>query len=169
MRNVILYIATTLDQFIAGPNDELDWLFSPDDFNTEDFTSTVDTVLLGRRTYEVMLKFGQTHYEGMHNFVFSHSLPHQKMVEVVRTPVADFVSQLKKSEGKSIWLVGGSEINTILLNAGLVDELILTVHPIYLNKGIPLFKPFDQNLHLSLLNSKSYPNGAVMLHYAVKK
>ena len=166
MRKVILYIATTLDHFIAGPNHELDWLFSPEEFNTEEFIATVDTVLLGRKTYEVMLSFGQTHYEGMQNFVFSKTLSAQPFVEIVDKPIIDFVSQLKKTEGKTIWLVGGSEINTALMTAGLIDELILTVHPIYLGKGIPLFKPFEQNIKLTLLSSEPNPNGAVTLHYA---
>lgn len=119
MRNLVLYIANSLDNFIARESHAIDWLFSPDDFGDEftDVMSGIDTVLIGRKTYDVMRSFGETHYEGKRNIVFSRTLSSSALIEVVRGDAVSFVQSLKAEQGKDIWLVGGGELITLLLQS----------------------------------------------------
>lgn len=168
MRKLILYIANSLDNFIARENSQIDWLLPPDDFGVSDFIKSIDTVLIGRKTYEVMLEFGETHYKGRRNIVFSRSLKSNDVIEVVSSDVASFVRELKAESGKDIWLVGGGELITQLLNAKLIDEFFFALHPILLGKGVPMFLPHDVQTNLELISAKTFPNHAMMLHYRAK-
>ena len=168
MRKVTLYIASSLDSFIARPNGGLDWLFSPDgeDYGYEAFVSSVDTVLMGYKTYEVVRGFGVANpYPEQKSYVFTRDKnrlpdPH---VEFVTEDIPGFVRNLKEQPGKTIWLVGGGQINTILLNAGLIDEILLFIQPTVLGIGLPLFAPSSVTTSLELQSSKIYPSGMVHL------
>lgn len=170
MRNLVLCIANSLDNFIARENHAIDWLFPPDAFSEAftHFESSIDTVLIGRKTYEVMLRFGETHYEGKRNIVFSRTLSSNALIEVVRGDVVSFVRSLKSEQGKGIWLVGGGELITLLLEAELIDEFVFCLHPILLGKGVPMFLPHATQTDLDFLSSTAFENGAVMLHYRRK-
>ena len=171
MRKVILYIAASLDGYIARPDGRIDWLeneaykIEGEDFGYSSFLQTIDTTLMGHSTYKVILGFDTPFpYPDKKNYVFSHSeLPDTEYVQFISTNVAEFVKKLKQSPGKDIWLIGGSQLNTLLLNAALIDEIILTYIPIILGKGIPLFASGASEKLVQLKQSKNFSNGFVQL------
>ncbi|MGX4600335.1 dihydrofolate reductase family protein [Faecalimicrobium sp. JNUCC 81] len=172
-RKVILYIAMSLDGYIARKNGDIDWLCGdgsePDsDFGYNEFYKNIDTVILGRTTYDQVvneLSVGVWPYEGIDSFVFtSKDTKDNKYVKFIKEDICDFVKDLKKKEGKDIWVVGGAELIRHLTEVNLIDEYIITVIPTILGEGIPLFKEGSKELKLKLKESKVY-NGAVMIHY----
>ena len=172
MRKVTLYTAASLDGLIAGPNDELDWLDAAgeaDDYGYLEFYESIDTTLMGHATYKVTTGFGEVPSQYKANYVFTRGpLPVAgEHVEFVAGDIADFVRKLKERPGQDIWLVGGGQINTVLLNAGLIDEIILTVFPIVLGHGIPLFAPGAKRSGFRTLSCQSYPTGVIQWHMAL--
>ena len=138
MRRVKLLVATSLDGHFAGKDEELDWLFSDQDYGMAAFYTSVDTVLLGRKTFDIGVKLGQIGYRDKVNYVFSRKKrkkEHEHVHWVSKDPV-DFVKSLKKEEGADIWLVGGGEIFGRLLDGGVVDEILVAMHPIIMGEGI---------------------------------
>jgi dihydrofolate reductase len=170
MRNVVHCVAMSLDAYIAGPGGEVDWLFMDQDYGMTEFFSSVDTALIGRKTFEFMLGQGARSYPGLANFVFSRTLPADDHPEVnlVSENAAAVVAQLRAGPGKDIWLVGGGELFRSLLDADLVDELILAVHPIVLGRGIPLLPGSERPTHLDFKGAQPYETGLVTLHYGVQ-
>lgn len=171
MRKVILFIATSLDGYIAGASDNIDWLFTDQDYGYTDFYRNIDTVLMGRRTYEVSLSLGEYPYEGTQGFVFSRTLTgdrpsHPHPVQFVSGDVAQFIQQLKHQLGKDIWLVGGAAIIQLCLEYDLIDEFVISVHPILLGEGIALWRsPFTAR-SLQLQKYQSFKTGLVQLTYS---
>ncbi|MFD1140358.1 dihydrofolate reductase family protein [Larkinella insperata] len=167
MRNVKLFIATSLDHFIAGPNGEIDWLFTDGDFGYSAFMETVDTTLMGNETFKLTASFGDFPYKSLTNYVFTRNsdAPEEPYVNFVSGDIAAFVAELKQQPGKDIFLVGGGQINTLLLEAGLIDELQVFIHPIILGQGIPLFRPTKKMHAWQLVESRSFERGLVELHY----
>ena len=165
MRKVRLFIAASLDGFIAREDGGIDWLFSDADYGYAQFYDSIDAVLVGRKTYEQARGFEPKPFGGKKVYVFTRS-PGKDDVEYVRDP-AGFVRKLVRMQGKDIWLVGGAEIITPLLNAGLVHEIILSIHPVILGRGIPLFRDIEEQHDLRLTGSTVYPSGLVQLRYEV--
>src|SRR3989338_6215947 len=134
MRKIRLFIACSLDGFIARKDGSIDWLFTGD-YGYKKFYDSVDTVLMGRKTYELGLTFNE-HNKGKRAIVFTTRKNLKKFpnVEFVSDAVP-FTRKLKKGKGNSIWLVGGGEIVSVLLGNGLVDEMQIFVHPIVLGNG----------------------------------
>ncbi|GAB3274307.1 dihydrofolate reductase family protein [Larkinella harenae] len=167
MRNVKLFIATSLDGYIAGPNGEIDWLYTDGDFGYKAFMETVDTTLMGNETYKLIEGFGDFPYKAQTNYVFTRTPKAQQApyVEFISTDPAAFVSQLKQQDGKAIFLVGGGQINALLLEAGLIDELQVFIHPITLGRGIPLFQPTEKPHYWQFVESRSFERGLTELHY----
>ncbi|WP_234735925.1 dihydrofolate reductase family protein [Tellurirhabdus bombi] len=170
MRKVKLFIATSLDNYIAGPNGEIDWLFTEGDFGYDAFLKTIDTTLMGNETYKLSQGFGEFPYKGLKNYVFTRQTNHPEKPEVdfVSGDIVAFVQALKQQEGKDIFLVGGGQINATLLEAGLIDELQVFVHPILLGNGIPLFQPTHNRHYWQFVECKSYEPGLVELHYVAE-
>ena len=131
MRQLQLYIAASLDGYIAGPNGEIDWLDAggDPDYGYGDFYDSIDTTLMGRATYEITQTVEEFPYPDKANYVFTRNpdLSDTEHVRFISSDIAAFVRQLKEQAGKNIWLVGGGQINTIMLNEDLVDGIILTV------------------------------------------
>jgi dihydrofolate reductase len=168
MRKIKLFIASSMDGFIAKEDGNVDWLYTDGDYGYSSFYKTVDTVLMGMNTYRQALGFGEYPYKGKKGFVFTRTLSGKdRNVEFVSDPVA-FTKKLLSSGGKDIWLVGGSEINTLFLRNGLIDELILSVHPVYLGKGIPLFRT-EEPVWFRLISSVPYKKGLMQLRYEIVK
>lgn len=171
MRKVILYIAASLDGYIASPDGSVEWLPTPppgEDYGYADFLATADAALLGRTTYEQVLMFGEWPYPTLTNYVFSRKPPTGLLdpsVQFVSTNPADFVAELRQQPGGTIWLVGGSTLASPLLAARLVDELMLFVVPRLLGAGIPLWRPQDHPQPLQLLHTHTWPDGMALLHY----
>jgi dihydrofolate reductase len=171
MRKIVLFIATSIDGFIAGKDGDTSWLFTEGDFGYNAFYKSIDTTLMGYNTYYFIRHFAQFPYPDKKNYVFSRKqrLPDENPVEFVFSDVVDFTRKLKKQEGKNIWLVGGGQINSILLNADLIDQMIISVHPVALGNGIKLFR--DESLkkfRFNLVNHEVFPRGLVQLTYENK-
>jgi dihydrofolate reductase len=168
MGKIQLYIASSLDGYIARDSGEVDWLFSDRDYGYTEFLAQIDTVLMGNKTYQQLLGFGEYPYSGKTAFVFSRTLAGQKdeRVEFIGGKLQDFVQGLQKTSTGNIWLVGGSEIIYDFLKHGLIDEFILSIHPVILGSGIPLIVR-DRTLFtkLELQDVKTYNTGLVQLSY----
>jgi len=183
MRKVTLGLANSLDNFIARKDGGFDWLHWSKEVAqiSAKFMKTVDTLLIGRKTYDGMLRYGQTSYPGAQNYVFTRSkktvaalkknLATKKAdqnVEVISEDVARFVGKLKRKKGKGIVVFGGGELAKSLFEAGLIDEVVLNIHPILLGSGIPLFHEMRQQIDLELLNCKVLEGGYLAVTYRVK-
>ena len=135
------------------------------------FYKTIDTVLWGRKTYDIAL--GMSGGTGMgskiKNYVFTHNPPAKghKKVEFVNEPIKDFAARLRKQEGKDIWIMGGGGVIASFLDAGEIDEFIIHVIPTFIGEGIPLIEPRHRTVGLELLDSHAYEDGVVKLHYRV--
>lgn len=166
MRKIILNLAVSLDGFIAGPNGEYDWCFTDADYGLTDFIASLDATLMGRKTYEIVEQF-EPPYPTLTNYVFSTSLytsPYSNVV-FVNDDIVSFAKKLITQPGKNIWLYGGAEMIDPLVRENLVDEFILSVHPVLLGDGIPLFRKHTQRINLTLKESIKYPSGLVQLIY----
>ena len=171
MRRVKYFVAMSLDAFIAGPEGEVDWLFMDQDYGMKEFYSSIDTVLMGRKTYEFGLSHGARSYPGVTNIVFSRTLEASEYPEVtvVTAEVGETIEGLRYGEGKDIWLVGGGQIFRAALRAGCVDDVIVAVHPILLGDGIPLLPATAEVTHLELTQTTPYDTGLVTMWYRVKQ
>lgn len=171
MRKVILYSACSLDNFIAKKDGTVDWLFTDNHYGYYDFYATIDTILMGNKTYEQVLSFGGDFpYKNKKNFVFTRNTEKisDKNVVFIAAKIESFVQQLKQHKGKDIWLVGGGQINTLLLNAGLVDEMVLSIHPTILGEGIALFEGAPIHTDFVLTKCETFPSGLVQLFLKAK-
>lgn len=167
MRKVILFIASSLDSYIARTSGAVDWLFTDQDCGYADFLAGVDTVLMGRRTYEQAPSFGEYPYKGIQCFVFSRTRGGERdeYVMFISGDLASFVKRLKSGIGKNIWLVGGSEIIQSFMSYDLIDEFVISVHPIILGDGIPLFRAPLPMRKLSFQKCRAFDTGLVQLTY----
>jgi len=174
MRKIKYHIATTLDGFIAREDGSFDFFVMEGDHATDYLTSlaTYDTVIMGRRTYDVGLKVGVTDpYPNMATYVFSRSLEESPnpRVKVVANDVETTVQRLKEQPGTDIYFCGGGDLATTLFAAGLIDEVLIKLNPVLLGSGIPLAPRLRDATHLDLLSTKVYRNGVVLLHYAIRR
>jgi dihydrofolate reductase len=172
MRKLFIYIACSLDGYIAKPNDDLSFLDvaakEGEDYGYADFISTIDTVIVGRKTYDwVMTQVGE--------------FPHAKDKEcyvITRTPRAsegnlnfydgdlkELIQKLKSKQGENIFCDGGSEVIKILLDAELVDEMIIFFMPIMVGTGTRLFRDGIPEKRVYLVTAKAYETGVVRVHY----
>ena len=173
MRKIILQLAVSLDGFIEGPNGEFDWCFTDQDYGMSAFFKRIDSVFMGRKSYELasaMESEAPPGFPKMKEFVFSNTLDQVKEgVVIVNGDIKKKVVKIKKEKGKDIWLFGGAELISSLMNLQLVDEFILAVHPVVLGSGKPLFKEIAERTWLTLTDNKVYDNGLVFLTYTVKE
>jgi dihydrofolate reductase len=172
MRKVTFGGANSLDNFIARKDSAVDWLMWCDEAAAvmAAYWKTIDTILWGRKTYEVALKSGHASNGGMKNYVFSRTLKpsSDKTVEIVAEDAAAFVRKLKNQPGKDICVMGGGELARSLFEAGVIDEIGFSIHPVLLGSGIPLFHPMQRQIDLELLECKTFKNGCVHVMYRVK-
>ncbi|HEX8141437.1 MAG TPA: dihydrofolate reductase family protein [Pyrinomonadaceae bacterium] len=172
MRKVTFRVANSLDNYIAREDGSVDWILHSDDANSSlaDFWKTIDTVLWGRKTYDIV-KGRMPAYTDVKNYVFSRTLKESadKGVEIVNGDAVDFVRNLKNQEGKAIFVMGGGELAKSLFEGDLIDEVGVNIHPILLGSGIPLFHEMKGQINLKLLECTSLKNGCVLLSYRVKR
>jgi len=171
MRKVVLYIAASVDGFIAKNDGSIDWLEADVDFGDigfEEFTKTIDTVLMGRKTYEQILNFEEWHYKEQDCHLFSRSpveIRSPRTFAVSKKP-GEFVNGLKIRPGKDIWLLGGGDLNHAFLNEDLIDEIMLFIQPVFLGCGIGLFGMETCGVkNFNLVETRSFDNGFVFLRY----
>lgn len=173
-RTVIVHIATSVDGFIAGPGGDLEWLTSrpaPEGFyGMGAFEKTIDTKVLGRKTYDISLGLGAKFDPKSPTIVFSRRPPPDDVpsgVEFVNAPIAEFVARLRQQPGKNIWLMGGGDIIASFLDAGAIDEFVVSVVPVLIGEGIPLLAPRHRHVPLQLQSVERFDDGLVQLHYQV--
>ncbi len=175
MRKVTYGGGNSLDNYLAGPGDAIDWLRWSDDaakISAESFKG-VDTMLLGRKTFEFAQRMGggPPLPAGVSTYVFSRtltSLPAEAKAELVSNDAAEFVGGMKSQVGGDILVMGGGELGGVLLEAGLVDEIGLSVHPILLGSGTPVFPKLSRRLELELIEARQIASECVLLRYRVK-
>lgn len=174
MKKLKLYIACSFDHYIARSNGDVSWLELPEyaiegeDYGYQKFIDGIGTTIMGHTTYKIIQGFDIPFpYSDKKNYVFSrdHSFQNDENVEYVKEEIAPFVRRLKLSKGKDIWLIGGGQINQLLLNYNLIDEMIITIMPIMLGHGVKLFHGVVKEKKLNLIDSKHYPNGVLQLKY----
>lgn len=173
MRKILLQLAVSLDGYIEGPNGEFDWCFTDQDYGMSDFFKRIDSVFYGRKSYELVLSMESEAPPGfpkLKEYVFSNSLARVREGAVlVKDDIESQVEQIKNEKGKDIWLFGGAELISSLINLQLVDEIILAVHPVILGAGKALFKDINERTWLTLTDHTIYPDGLVFLTYLIKK
>ena len=170
MRRIRYSVAVSLDGYIAGPNGEIDWIIMDPDIDFAAIYAQFDTILVGRRTFEPMVRAGRATIPGMKTFVFSSTLRQQDHpdVSVIGENAEETVAALRAAPGKDIWLFGGGELFRRLLEAGLVDTVEVAVIPVLLGGGISLLPPTSKRTTLQLTGHRIYTTGIVMLEYAVR-
>lgn len=168
MRKVILNLAVTLDGYIEGPNGEYDWCLTDHDYGMSAFHERIDTILMGSNSFKMLVRFGDP-YPEYKLIVASSSLEahNYKNVTVVRSDIAEYVKKLISEPGKDIWLWGGARLFHTLLEHKVVHELMLSIHPLLLGSGLPLYPALKDRKTLKLTNSITYPSGLVQLYYSV--
>jgi dihydrofolate reductase len=172
LRTVTFGVGNSLDNFIARKDHAVDWLLWTEEVAavTAEFWKTIDTVVMGRKTYEVALRSGTSSYPGVKNYVFSRTTrasPDEK-VEIIPEEATAFLRRLKNQPGKGVCVLGGGELAKSLFEADLIDEIGLNIHPVLLGSGIPLFLPMQRRVDLELLECKTFSNGCVLVRYRVK-
>jgi dihydrofolate reductase len=173
-RRIIVHIAASADGYIAGPGGDLEWLTSrpaPKGFyGINAFMKTVDSMVMGRETYEAGLRLGGTFDPRRATYVFSRKEPPASVprgVEFVSGDVAEFVRRLRERPGKDIWLMGGGELIASFLDAGAIDEFVVSVVPVFIGDGIPLIARRPRHVPLELVSTERFEDGLVQLRYRV--
>jgi dihydrofolate reductase len=184
MRKVTLGLANSLDNYIARKDGGYDWIQWNDEVAemSAKFMKTVDALLIGRKSYEAMLGFGQTSFPGAKNYVFTRSkrkaaalkkklagTKAEKKVQIVSEDATEFVRRLKKKRGRVIVVFGGGALAKSLFEADLIDEVILNIHPVLLGSGIPLFYEMKRQINLELIDHKVLKGSCLAVTYRVKR
>lgn len=171
MRTVTFGCANSLDNFIARPDGAVDWLRWSSEAGAlmEELWRTIDTVVMGRKTYEAAVAAGMPAYPGVRSYVVSRTLRQEAhpAVTIVASDGAEFVRGLKAEEGGGICVMGGGVLGHSLLEAGLIDEIGANIHPVLLGAGVPLFHPQRRQVDLELRECRVLPGGCVYVLYRV--
>lgn len=173
MRKIKLYIASSIDGYIANLDGSLDWLsdypITPElNYGYDKFFESVDTVIMGGKTYRDILNMDVIYpYESKMSYIITRNQINnsKENIQFVTDNIIKTVSNLKEKQGKGIWLVGGGELISMLLNYDLVDEMIITYIPTLLGDGVPLFPKSKKESNWKLINSQSYDDGVLTVEY----
>ncbi|MDQ6786222.1 MAG: dihydrofolate reductase family protein [Acidobacteriota bacterium] len=177
MRKIILALAVSLDGYIARENGAVNWLKTEDlteaAGESSKFFKSVDTIFLGRKTYEKGLEMtggDMKMYGDVKLYVFTRTTQtsEHENLQFVSENAEEFVKDLKRQSGKNIWLMGGGDLAKTFFEENLIDEIILGIQPTILGFGIPLFLPRDKQIDLELTNVKTRNSGSVQISYRVK-
>lgn len=176
MKKVIVYIASSLDGYIAKPGDDLGFLKlvekPGEDYGYTEFTSGIDTIILGRKTYDWVAKnLGTSHYDkgGKDIYVITGTeRPSTGRTTFYTGDLRELVRRLKNEKGKNIYCDGGAALVDALLKNDLVDEMVISVIPVLVGDGIRLFKAGRPEQLLELVDAKTFDTGLVQLHYRRK-
>jgi dihydrofolate reductase len=170
-RKVILFIAASLDGFIAKPNDDLEFLSIVEeegqDYGYFEFVNSIDTVIMGRRTYDwVMSQVSEFPHADKKTFIITRTpKPDIGNIRFYTGDLEELINQLKQEQGKNIFIDGGAEIVNLLMKERLIDDYIISIIPIFVGDGIKLFQEGIPEQKLKLISTKSFPKGLVQLHY----
>lgn len=177
MKKVILNLAVSLDGFIEGPNGEVDWCIMEADMGFDAFVDSVDTLFYGRVSYDAWGNYQpeaqapeseQKVWQSIHaknKFVFTHQQRTDSRATFIDKDIAAKVKEIKLQGGKDIWLYGGASLIQSFIQAGLIDAYRISVHPVVLGSGKPLFEAMKQRLSLTLTGTRVFRSGVVELSY----
>ncbi len=170
MPEVKLFIAMSVDGFIADRDGGVDWLFTDGDYGYTAFFDSVETLIMGRRTYERVLGFGEWPYGEKATYVFTRGAPGEDHphVRFFSGEARSLVEELRERTSGDIWLVGGAALVSTFRELHLIDEYILSVHPVLLGDGVPLFERPQPRENLRLREEIAFQSGLVQLRYAVE-
>ena len=175
-RKVIVHIATSADGYIARPDGDLEWLTSrpaPEGFyGMNAFMKSIDTMVIGRKTYEASLRLGAKFDSRNRSIVFSRRARPADApagVEFVSGEIGPFVRRLREQSGKDIWLMGGGELIASFLDEQAIDEFVISVAPVFIGDGIPLIARRHRDVPLDLHSVERFDDGLVQLHYHIQK
>jgi dihydrofolate reductase len=175
-RKVIVHIGTSADGYIARPDGDLEWLTArpaPKGFYGMDaFVKSIDTMVLGRKTYDMSLRMGAKFDPKNPHIVFSRQPPPAEVppgVQFVNDAIGPFVRRLREQPGKDIWLMGGGEIIASFLDEQAIDEFVISVVPVFIGEGIPLIERRHRHVPLDLQSVERFEDGLVQLHYRIQK
>ena len=178
MKKIRLFISSSIDGYIATPDGDLDWLIdypNPErlDYGYQKFLSEIDTVIMGGQAYR-SLKYMDIvwPYKGKTTFIISHNPDKGKIednIAFITEDVIEKVTEIKEGNGSDIALVGGGEVTKMLLQANLIDEMIITTVPILLGGGISLFPPYFTTSEWRICESNLYENGLLQAFYSKKR
>jgi dihydrofolate reductase len=175
MTKIVLYIASSLDGYIARKDGSIDWLtaFETDetDHGYGEFYRSIDGLAMGRKTYEQVLTFGEWPHPDKPSYVFTKQSRSSERDDVLFTSATPdkFLHEMELQGLQRIWLVGGAELIAAFLQSQLIDEYILSIVPIILGEGIPLFLPSPTEMRLKLMEVQKYPTELVQLKYAIDR
>ncbi|MBK6283627.1 MAG: dihydrofolate reductase [Draconibacterium sp.] len=177
MRKLSVFIATSLDGYIAKPNDDLGFLKlvekEGEDYGYAEFKANIDTIIIGRKTYDwVQREIGTSHYDNGERNVYVITRTERQNVgktTFYTGNITDLVQQLKSETGKNIYCDGGAEIVNELLKSDLIEEFIISIVPVLVGNGTRLFKDGRPEQLLELVNSKTFDTGLTQLHYKRKR
>jgi len=180
VKKVILDLAVSLDGFIEGPNGEIDWCIMDDDMDFDGFISSIDTIFYGRVSYDTWGNYQpdinasiteQMLWKEVHSkekFVFSSQNRQDERAIFIKSDIANKVTEIKKQGGKDIWLYGGASLIKTFINLGLIDLFRISVHPIALGSGKPLFENLKERIGLRLIKTNIFKSGVVQLIYELE-
>ena len=181
MKKVILNLAVTLDGFIEGPKGEIDWCIMDDDMEFDAFIASIDTMFYGRVSYDAWGNYEpdvtaspaeKAMWEGIHSknkFVFSSQDRQDEKATFISDDIANKVAEIKKQGGKDIWLYGGASLIKTFIDLGLIDVYKISVHPVVLGSGKPLFEDLKGRIGLKLTDVRIFKSGVVELTYEPQK
>lgn len=177
-RKIVLDLAVSLDGYIEGLNGEVDWCIMDEDMNFNDFLNDIDTILYGRKSYDLWGQYTPGNdvsdtekemWEIVHSkkkYVFSNTLTKiDNNVMLIKDNISEEVNKIKNEPGKDIWLYGGASLITTFIKQGFIDEYRLSVHPVILGAGKPLFIDIKERIGLKLVNTRTFSSGVVQLCY----
>jgi dihydrofolate reductase len=169
MRRIRYQVACSLDGFIAGPDDDFGWITPEPSFDFDEHFARFDTLLMGRRTYEIVRAAGES-FRGKEVLVASRTLQPERHpdVEVVGEGLQERIRDLRARTGRDIWLYGGGELFSQLLEWDLVDSVELAVIPILLGGGVPFLPSPAPRRRLTLTRHQAYTGGMLLLEYDVE-
>lgn len=176
MKKIKLYIAASIDGYIARTNGDLDWLTefpnpNKDDSGYTSFYESVGTVIMGGRTYHSILSMDVLWpYQDKESYIITRqaSNTEPKHIHFVTDDIINFISKKKQEEGKDIWLVGGGELLSLLLSHNLIDSMIITYIPVLLGSGIPLFPDNSKESVWDVYSCVAFENGVIQVEYISK-
>jgi len=174
-RKIVVFAGTSADGFIARPDGDIEWLTSrpkPKDFyGMGAFAASIDSKILGRKTYDKSLALGAKFDGTTKTYVFSTQPPPTAPpagVEFVSEAIDSFARRLRAAPGKDIWMMGGGGIIASFLDAGAIDEMIVNVAPVLIGEGIPLIAFGLRHVPMKLLSAREFADGVVQLHYEIE-
>ena len=175
MKKIILYIATSLNGYIAKANGSVDWLEDipnphNENYGYNDLLDSIDTTIQGNNTYQQIISWGiEFPYKNTVNYVLTNNrnLTDNQHVNFIKEKHIEFIKNLKLKTGKDIWLIGGGKVNSLLLNNGLIDEIHQFIMPIVIEDSIKLFDSVKEDLSLKIVDTIVYKSGVIRYRYKV--